>query len=111
MAVSVNGLKTYLRLPSDSTEDLTVFLSAAKASAAAAGIPDYSDNALYDIFLYGLASIFYDYREMDASPDVMRFINAFALQLRCKEEEETPSENELSSEEEAENQPEEEVGT
>ena len=59
-----------------------MFLSAAKASAAAAGIPDYSDNALYDIFLYGLASIFYDYREMDASPDVMRFINAFALQLR-----------------------------
>ena len=82
MAVSVNGLKTYLRLPSDSTEDLTVFLSAAKASAAAAGVPDYSDNALYDIFLYGLASIFYDHREMDASPDGMRFINAVALQLR-----------------------------
>ena len=60
MAVTVTDLKTYLRLPPDSTEDLSPYLSAARSKARTAGIPEFQNNAQYDLLILNLASLYYD---------------------------------------------------
>ena len=90
MAVDVGNLKEYLRLPPDSTEDLTLYLAAAKSKARAAGVPDYQSNAQYDLFLLALAAMQYDNRGMILSgnnPHLLEqstanLINSFVLELR-----------------------------
>lgn len=90
--VSTAGLAAYLRLLPDDTEDLSLYLNAAKAKAAAAGIPEL-DNTQYDLFLYSLAALYYDNRGMSfagtyqgtAEENARRMINAFVLELRYSE--------------------------
>lgn len=94
MAVSVNDLKSYLRLPPDSSEDLTPFLNAAIEEARSAGIPNFQSNALYDQYIKEIAGEFYENRSLGISgayPDVTvtnieRMKNAMTLKLRYAED-------------------------
>ena len=90
MAVTDEHFKAYLRLPPDSTEDVSGYLAAAKSKARAAGVPDYDNNAQYDMFLLSLAGMYYDNRGMTysgtyqatARENADRLINSFVLSLR-----------------------------
>ncbi len=90
MAVSVNDLASYLRLPPDSSEDLQPFIDAAKAEAQSAGVPDFQANPLYDQYIKEIAGEFYENRSMGISgayPDVTvanieRMKNGMTLKLR-----------------------------
>lgn len=90
MAVTVESLKAYLRLPSDSAEDVSLYLNAAVAKAAAAGVPAFENNALYDLFICSLAALYYDNRAMSfsgsyqatAEATATKLINSFVLELR-----------------------------
>ena len=94
MAATVNGLRDYLRLPPDSTEDLSMYLSAAQSKARSAGIPSFSRNAQYDLFLYALATMYYENRGMlfsgsyqaTAEENARKLINGFVLELRFASE-------------------------
>lgn len=90
MAVTVDGLRAYLRLPADNTEELSLYLDAAAAKAKAAGIRSYRHNAQYDLFLYALAAMYYDSRGVDVQdqPNMQSIINSFVLELRYSGEEE-----------------------
>lgn len=87
--VDVNALKSYLRLPADSAEKLDIYLDAAKAKAEAAGVPE-QDNALYDLFILSLATMYYENRGMafsgsyqaTAEENARKLINSFVLELR-----------------------------
>jgi len=100
MAVTETKLKAYLRLPSDSTEDLSGLIAAAKSKARAAGIPEYQSNAQYDLFLLALAAMYYDSRGMaftgtyqqTAEENARRLINSFVLELRYAGEDPEPDE-------------------
>ena len=90
MAVNTDTLAGYLHLPPDNSEDLSVFLSAAQSKARAAGIPDFENNAQYDLFIMALAALYYDARGMSfpgmtptaAEDSARRLINSFVLELR-----------------------------
>ena len=87
MAATLDGLRGFLTLPKDKREDqvLDLCLAAAISKAKAAGIPDYPDNAQYDLFLYALAAMYYDKRgmgQMALEADAQRMINSFVLELR-----------------------------
>ena len=89
MAATVDGLRTYLRLPEDDPEDLTLYLNAARAKAVVAGIPDFAHNAQYDLFLYALAGMYYENRSLGfagnnqaAERNARNLINSFVLELR-----------------------------
>ncbi len=73
---------------SDTTARLC--LNAAQAKARTAGIPDYSDNAQYDLFLYALAGYWYDNRSLmdigGTDEATQRMINSFVLELRYAED-------------------------
>ncbi|MCI8477540.1 MAG: hypothetical protein HFE97_04230 [Oscillospiraceae bacterium] len=93
MAATVDGLRTYLRLSEDDTEDLTLYLEAARAKAAAAGIPDFVHNPHYDLFLYALAGMYYENRSFGfasssqaAERNARNLINSFVLELRYSKE-------------------------
>lgn len=81
----------YLTIPVDS------YLSAAKSKARTAGIPDFQNNAQYDLFILALAGMYYDNRGMTfdgARPDyneqaAQRIINSFVHELRYAEEDES----------------------
>lgn len=83
MAVTVETFRNYLGLTPDNAENLTPYLAAAVSQARAAGIPDYSTNKQYDLFLLALAADLYDHRGL-AEPSANRqaMINAAVLQLR-----------------------------
>lgn len=90
MAVTAEKLKTYLRIPPDSTEDLSAYLEAAIAWCTNAGVtPRYADP-LYDLLILKLAAQEYDNRAMGnmaGEPDKaeearQRMLNAFVLNLR-----------------------------
>lgn len=91
MAVTNEALKEYLRLPSNSTEDLSRYISAAQSKARAAGIPAFESNAQYDLFILALAGMYYDNRSMvflnpaDAV-NAEKMINSFVLELRHAKE-------------------------
>lgn len=94
MAANVEQLREYLRLPPDSTENLTGYLAAAKSKARAAGIPEYAANAQYDMFIYALATYYYENRGMaftgsyqaTAEENARKLINSFVLELRYSDE-------------------------
>jgi hypothetical protein len=84
--VTADDLRTYLRLPPDDSEKLGGYLSAAKAKAKSAGIPNFQNNDLYDQFLLQFSGLLYEARSMDpnaADPaKVQMLINSFVLPLR-----------------------------
>lgn len=90
MAVTDDTLREYLRLPPDSTEDLTGYLAAATSKAKAAGIPTFKNNAQYDMFIMALASMYYENRGMafggsyqaTAEENARKLINSYVLELR-----------------------------
>lgn len=89
--VTVENLKKYLNLPPDADDSqLTMWLNAAKSDARSAGVPEFQNNAQYDLFICSLAGWYYDNRGMSVSGsyqatalETMQNIkNAFVLQLR-----------------------------
>jgi hypothetical protein len=90
MAVTIDALKEYLRLPPDSTEDLVGYLAAAISKAKAAGIPEFKNNAQYDMFIMALAGMNYENRGMafggsyqaTAEENARKLINSYVLELR-----------------------------
>ena len=93
MAVTQTELAGYLRLPPDSTEPLEMFLSAARAKACAAGIPEFENNAQYDLLLLSLAGFYYENRSLGfsgvsqvAEVSMRRLLNSFVLELRHSED-------------------------
>ncbi len=89
MAVTPEDLAGYLRLPPDSTENLELFLNAARAFARAAGIPEYTDNAQYDLLILSLAGFYYENRSLGfsgvsqvAEVSMRRMLNSLVLELR-----------------------------
>ena len=92
MAVSLEVLKEYLRLmPDESPVIAQLALDAAIEKARGAGVPDYEDNAYYDLFIYALASAWYDNRNLQApgtnqnGADAMqKLVNQFVLELRYR---------------------------
>lgn len=83
MAATAQGLRSYLRLPEE--ESVDIYLNAARSKARAAGIPDYKNNAQYNLFLYALAAMYYDCRGTDLSAvdaNAQRMVNSFVLELR-----------------------------
>lgn len=99
MAVTTETLKDYLRLSPDSTEDLTMYINAAKAKAAAAGVPVFQNNALYDLFIHELAANYYENRGLSysgsyqatAEENARKIINSFVLELRHAEDGPAPT--------------------
>lgn len=86
MAVTVDSFREYLRLPPDNSENLEDYLAAAKAKAAAAGVPDFKHNAMYDLFIKSLAALYYDGRGMEIEAKMQQIINSFVLELRYLKE-------------------------
>lgn len=94
MSVTTSNLKEYLRIAPDSTENLEPYLAAAKAKAKTAGIPDFENNAMYDLFIMALASLYYENRGMSfsgsyqatAEENARKLINSFVLELRFAED-------------------------
>lgn len=90
--LTIKTLREYLNLPPDAEDSIAeMCLNAAKSKARAAGIPDYKNNAAYDLFLCALAGCWYDNRGLrfitgngSALADVsaQRMINTFVLELR-----------------------------
>ncbi len=82
MAVTSGDLIAYLH-PVDESEDLSKYLAAARSKARSAGIPDFSHNAQYDMFLLTLATMYYDNRGMVTDgADMQKMVDAFVLELR-----------------------------
>jgi len=67
-------------------DPLAIYLNAAKSRARRSGVPEYENNAEYDMFLLALAAMYYDNRGM-GTPTVdeqaaKRMIDSFVLGLR-----------------------------
>lgn len=97
MAVTIDRLAAYLRTQSpaaavDDPDTLELYLSAAKSRARASGVPDYENNAEYDLFILALAAMEYDNRGFGTpltDPDkAKRMIDGFVLRLRHAGEDE-----------------------
>ena len=89
--LSVSTLKEYLGMPPDAADTIAeLCLKAAKTKTRAAGIPDFQNNAQYDLFLCALASCWYDNRgltfagvaSVSAQENAQRLINSHVLELR-----------------------------
>ncbi len=96
--VTVESLRTYLNPPPDIADDqLTMWLNAAKSDARSAGVPEFQNNAQYDLFICSLAGWYYDNRGMQVSgtyqatalETMQKIKNSFVLQLRHATEDET----------------------
>lgn len=88
MAVTVEEFKAeYLGLLPDDTKDVEKYLAGAKSKARTAGIPVFTHNAQYDLFIYSLAAMYYDNKGMTFSNpedavNAQRMIDSFVLELR-----------------------------
>ena len=51
MAATEAGFREYLRLPEENRENLALYLNAARSKSRAAGIPEFQDNAHYELLL------------------------------------------------------------
>lgn len=89
--VTVADFRDYLNPPPDTTDkQLEMWLAAAKSEARSAGVPEYQNNAQYDLFIYSLGAWYYDNRGMQVSGTYQataletkqRITNSFVLQLR-----------------------------
>ena len=73
------------------TIPVDAYINAAKSKARVAGIPAFTSNAQYDLFIMALAAMYYDNRGMtfqnpaDAA-NAERIINSFVLELRYAKE-------------------------
>ena len=73
------------------TIPVDAYINAAKSKARVAGIPAFTSNAQYDLFIMALAAMYYDNRGMvfqnpaDAA-NAERMINSFVLDLRYGDE-------------------------
>lgn len=101
--VTVTDLRAYLNPPPDvADEQLTMWLNAAKSDARSAGVPEFQNNAQYDLFIYALATWYYDNRGMQVSgtyqatalETMQKIKNSFVLQLRHATEDDESSEEE-----------------
>lgn len=87
---TLENFRSYLRNPPDDDQELQVYLDAAKQSASDAGVPEHKGNPKYDLFLYALASYYYDNRgfsfsgsyQATAETNARRMINSMVLELR-----------------------------
>lgn len=83
--VSTEITVEYTTIPVDA------YINAAKSKARVAGIPEFQNNAQYDLFIMALAAMYYDNRGMtfqnpaDAA-NAERMINSFVLELRYGDE-------------------------
>lgn len=90
MSVTNKSLHEYLGNPPDSSEDISMYINAAKAKATAAGVPEFKNNAHYDMFIHELAAHFYENRGLSVSGSYQataeettrRITNAYVLELR-----------------------------
>ncbi len=89
--LQITTLKEYLGMPSDASDTIAeLCLKAAKSKCRTADIPDFQNNAQYDLFLCALASCFYDNRgctfagsaSVSAQENAQKLINSFVLELR-----------------------------
>lgn len=96
--VTCAQLKDYLSAPADMDANcLAIYLNAALSEADAAGVPRFSNNAMYDIFILALASWHYDNRGMQVSGTYQttaletkrNIMNSFVLELRHASEDPT----------------------
>lgn len=73
------------------TIPVDAYINAAKSKARVAGIPVFTSNAQYDLFIMALAAMYYDNRGLtfqnpaDAA-NAERMINSFVLELRYGDE-------------------------
>jgi len=94
MAVTSSSLKAHLRLPPDFPDNLDGYINAAKAKAAAAGVPEFRNNALYDHFIHELAAHYYENRGLSysgsykaaAEATAKNLVNSYVLELRYAED-------------------------
>lgn len=97
MAATVKGLRAYMVDPPDEDEILQLYLDSALSMARNAGIPNFRNNAEYDLFIYALATLRYDNRGLafggsyvaaqgDNAKDM---INSFVIRLRHAQEDDT----------------------
>lgn len=97
--VTKDDLMNYLNLPPDADEDglIELSLNAAKSKARVAGIPNFQNNAQYDLFLCALAGCWYDNRNLgfigsgnrgttNAEVNMRALINSHVLELRYASE-------------------------
>ena len=90
MAVSVSEFANYIVAAPDDKKGLQIYLNTAKSKARAAGIPNYKNNAQYDMFIYALAAMYYDNRgftfggtyQQAVEENARKMINSFVLELR-----------------------------
>lgn len=99
MAVTVSSFREYLRAAPDTTDaQLESWLAAARSEARTAGIPDFSHNAQYDLFIKALAAWYYDNRGFQVSGTYQatalgtkqKMVDSFVLQLRHATEDPVP---------------------
>jgi hypothetical protein len=87
--VTLEEFKEYIH---DDSPIAKLCFEAAKQKAKTAGVPEFKNNAQYDMFILALGGYWYDNRSlMDIGGDntaVQNMINAFVLELRTTEEEE-----------------------
>ena len=95
MAVTVEGFQEYLNPAPDTTDaQLESWLASAKSEARTAGIPDFKNNAQYDLFIMSLAAWDYDNRGLQVSGTYQataletkkKMTDSFVLQLRYASE-------------------------
>lgn len=92
MAATVETFKTeYLGLPPDAPDGFAgLCVNAAKSKLHDAGVPDFQNNAHYDLAVYAIAGYFYDNRGLTVSGSykmgtveaAQGMINSFVLELR-----------------------------
>ena len=97
--VEIKTLREYLNMPPDMNDDIaSLCLNAAKSKARAAGIPEFQNNAQYDLFLCALSGLWYDNRNMcfvgtggntSVEKAARDMINSFVLELRYAEDDQT----------------------
>lgn len=83
-------MRDYLRLPPGGHDKVGTYLAAAWSKARSAGIPDFENNAQYDMFILALAALYYDNRGLsfsgtyqnDKQRNTVELLNSFVLELR-----------------------------
>lgn len=94
MAVTVSDLREHLVETPESDKKLEGYIAAAKAKAKTAGIPDFQNNAQYDLLILDLAAMYHDNRGMSfsgtyqatAEANARKLINSHVLELRYAED-------------------------
>lgn len=91
MVATKQGLYKYLHLmPDEDTTMADLAFEAALVDIKGAGVHEFRNNALYDIFVYALAGYYYDNRSLNPigtkTEESQNMINSFVLKLRFAED-------------------------